>query len=334
MSYCGHCGAEQRPGSLFCHNCGSPVENASADTSVPAVAPAPEPVFIDTGLPFYRGKEQSFSFMGKTLVVSPAMDAFNFYYNAYGEMAAKATYNLRIEYMRHTTCLDIFLMDFPTMYSFYRTPLVEAAMNVLTQAGIYDVSFQMFEETLTKRFCSCGVDVDTIIHNFNATREANQQRTINTYNMLPGIIFHGLGGFVAATALNVAMSSMVAADVRNANVTPQQRAAMFAGINTDILMNHAYSDYRGASLILVQELMCHGENLWYPSQDKCQRAEAIYQNLCASRVPEEQIPEVFIRLLQMMPYESRYYQYITQKYGETEEIARIFRYFDRKVLND
>lgn len=333
MSYCGCCGAEQRPGSDFCHNCGNPVDTSDIASAVP-VPISLGTVTIDTSLSLYRGEPRTFSFMGQTLSVSPAMDTFNYYYNAYGEMAATALHNLRTEYLHHTTCLDVFLRDFPTLYSFHRKPLVEAAMNVLMQAGIYDVSSQIFEELLSKNFCSCGADMDTIIHNFNATIRANQQRTINTYNMLPNIFFSGLEGFVAATAINMVMTNMVESEIRNANVSLPQRAAIFANINTDLLMNHAYSDYRGVSLTLVQELITHGENIWYPSKDRCQRANAIYQNLCASRVPEEQIPGVFLSLLQMMPYEGKYYQYATQKYGQSEEINRIFQYFDNKAIGE
>lgn len=330
MTYCGCCGAEQRPGSTFCHNCGEPVDTSENSSAVPAPITLGT-VPIDTNLPIYRGKQRIFSFRGRVLTVTPAMDTFNYYYNAYGELAIKALHNLRTEYTHHTTCLDIFLKDFPTLYSFHRRPLVEAAMSVLVQAGIYDVSAQMFEDTLSKNFCSCGADMDVVIRNFNATIKANQQRTINTYNMLPSIIFSGLEDFVAATALNVVMTSVVDSQIRNANVTPAQRAAIFANINTDILMNHAYRDYRGVSLTLVLELIKHGQTIWYPSSERCQRASAIYQNLCASRVPEDQIPGVFLNLLQMMPYEGKYYQYITQKYGQSEEINRIFHYFDSKT---
>ena len=343
MSYCGRCGSELEPNINFCPKCGSPVNDTSEavsytvvstnSTVVPTgntVAPVTNsvaPVTQKIHIPLYIGEQKEFPFQGRTLVISSGMDAFNHYRRLFRDYARQAVNSLTAEYCRRVVDLDSFLRDFPVMYQFFRKPLIEAAVNFLPEVGIYDVSLQTFEEQHTKDFCLCGNDMNIMIKSFNMTIEANQNQKIRTYNMMPGLVFSGIGGFATALALNYATSSMMEASIRNANVTPDQRAELFSRLNPNLLMEHAYLDYWRIFLSMTWWMNKRGLDVWYPNDEDNQKANGLFENMCALKLPEEKNPDFVITLLQTNPYSDNYFKYVNWKYAGSEEVAAINKYF-------
>ena len=166
-----------------------------------------------------------------------------------------------------------------------------------------------------------------MIDSFNKTIEANQQRKAHNYNMMPGMIFSGLGGFVTALAVNVAVNQIAEAHIRNANVTPSQRVELFQRINPNLLMQRAFLDYWRVFLSLTWQMNRRGLPVWYPNETSNQRATGIFQNLSAGRIPEHKAAEAVVSMLQLNPYDDNYMPYLLQRYGRTEETKEIFDYF-------
>lgn len=314
MPFCTKCGAQLAPENKFCISCGTPTA---------AIVPMTPTYRFD----LHEGTAHEFPLLGETLTITPGMDIFNHYRKEFRKIARQQAAALRSEYCVAIHNLDQFFTDFPDIYRKHRKPLLDAAMDLLTQAEIYDVSPQQFEDEHTEDFCLCSEDVDVLIESFNATIEANQERKARKYDMMPGMIFSGLGGFAAALAVNVAVNKIAEADIRNADVTPAQRAEIYGRLNFDLLMERAYIDYWRVFLSLTWTMKEKGLPVWYPTESQNQSAEGLLQNLSAGRIPQDKVPAQLVKLLQLNPYVEDHMTYVANTYGITAETRAIFDYF-------
>ena len=322
MPFCTKCGYRMGDNDRFCMGCGTPAQPATQNYApvAPVMQSAPT-------IKAYTGTEQRFTILGKELVVSSGMDAFNHYRKAFRALAQQQAWALEAEYRARVTDLDSFLIYFPEMYAKYRKPLLEQAMGIILETGVYDLSAQQFEEQHTADFCLCAEDVDTTWESFNLTIEANQERKIRMYNMLPGVVFSGITGFAAALAVNMAVSSIAEADIRNAKVSKKQRAEIFGRIDTGILMERAFTDYWRVFLSMTWQLNRKGVDVWYPNEADNASATGIYQNLISGMLPATHIPDLVVKLLQLNPYSDDPLAYIRNRIGITAETSPILDYF-------
>ena len=318
MAFCTRCGANLQPGARFCISCGTAVPGAPQQM-------APRPTM--PGVAFYPGRQVTLPFLNRMVTVSPEMDAFAHYRRLFHRLAQNQAEALRQEYYAHIHDLDSYLINFPVMYTFYRQPLIEAACEILMQAGIYDISAQQFSDSHKEDFCLCGEDMDTMIESFNLTIEANQERKIRAYNMMPGIIFSGIGGLALALATNVAINAIAEADIRNANVTPKQRQELFARIDPNMLMYRAFLDYWRVFLTLTWLMRQRGVPMWYPTDDTNQRSVGIYQNLNSGRIPPDRVLDMTIALLQIQPFNDDYLAVAQRQFGRNPQTEAVFAYF-------
>ena len=206
--------------------------------------------------------------------------------------------------------------------------MLDLAVDIFPLAGIYDLSPEQFERQHTNDFCLCGEDVDVVIESFNLTIEANQERKVRMYNMMPGVVFSGLAGFAAAIALNAAVTAIAEADIRNADVSRKQRQELYERIDFDVLMDRAFVDYWRVFLSLTWWMNQKGLDVWYPNDQDYARAEGLYQNLLSGRIPQQVLLDQYILLLQLNPYDDNHLQYLLDNAGVTNETAPIFDYFD------
>lgn len=318
MAFCTKCGSSLAISAKFCTKCGA---------SVPGANPAPAGFQTPPDMNYYSGQAVSLPFLGHTLTVSADMDAFNHYRKEFRKLARVQLQGLRQQYVSRIVNLDAFFIDFPVMYEFYRQPLIDAACGILMQAGIYDVSVQQFTNEHVRDFCLCGEDLNVMIDSFNKTIEANQESKARGYNMLPGFIFSGIGGFAMALATNVAVNAIAEADIRNANVNPRQRQELFGRIDPNVLLHRAYLDYWRVFLTMTWTMRQRGLPVWYPTEETNQRSDGIFQNLNSGRIPANKVPELTCALLQTSPFNDDYLAFVQQRFGRTDQTVAVLDYF-------
>lgn len=338
MPFCCACGWKMNDQDRFCTKCGTPAYTGTPAPSAP-VANAPivsapviqQPAAFTAPNQAYVGTEQCFSLLGKELYVSAGMDTFNYYRKLFKKLAKHQADALAAEYRATIHDLDSFLVNFPEMYARYRKPLLDYAMSLILQSGVYDLSAKQFEDQHTADFCLCAEDVDTAIESFNLTIEANQDRKIRMYNMMPGVVFSGIGGFAAALAMNIAVTSIAEADIRNANVSKKQRAEIFGRIDTDVLMERAFIDYWRVFLSMTWQLNRKGCDVWYPNDADNESASGLLGNLNSGMIPPDKVPDILVKLLQLNPYSDDPLLYIKNHVMLSEKVLLIFDYFGLEV---
>ena len=326
MKFCNNCGTRLNDQDKFCMNCGtpSPVVEAAPVVSTAMVQNTQSNLPIGV----YFGREQRLSFLGRELVISSGMDTFNYYRKMFREFAKRQAEALEVEYRAKIKDLDAFFIEFPEMYAKYRQPLLDCAMGIIIDYDVFDLSAKQFEDQHTADFCLCAEDVDIAAESFNLTIEANQERKARMYNMMPGVVFSGLGGFAAALALNVAVNSIAEADIRNADVSKKQRAEIFGRIDTDILMERAFVDYWRVFLSMTWQLNRKGKDVWYPNTTDNESATGLLQNLNSGMIPAQKIPDLLVRLIQLNPYADDPLIYIKDRIGINPYTSSVFEYFE------
>lgn len=318
MAFCTRCGMNLVPHAKFCTRCGAPA---------PVVNTAPPKPATPPDLSYYAGQEVCLPFLGRTLTISAEMDAFNHYRKEFRKLARIQHESLKQQYFTRVVNLDAFFLDFPVMYEFYRQPMIDGACNILMQAGLFDISMQQFTNEHVRDFCLCGDDINMMIDSFNKTIEANQESKARGYNMMPGMIFSGIGGFAMALATNVAVNAIAEADIRNADVNPRQRQELFSRIDPNMLLHRAYLDYWRVFLTLTWTMRQRGLPVWYPTDESNQRADGIYQNLNSGRIPADKAPDLTCALLQTSPFNDDYLAFVQQRFGRTEQTTAVLDYF-------
>ena len=144
MPFCTQCGNPVSETASFCTKCG----NALRRPTFVAAAPSFEINYVE-------GTENDFPLAGETITISAAMDTFNNYRKQFAQAAAVMAGNLRDEYCARINDLDSFLTVFPEIYAKHRKPLIDAAMRVLAQADLFDVSPEQFEDQ-HRRISACA----------------------------------------------------------------------------------------------------------------------------------------------------------------------------------
>lgn len=320
MPFCTNCGTQLRETDAFCTQCGT----ATGQNRMP-VATTNHAIAFHCDMA--EGKEMIFPFFDSAVVVSPEMDAFNYYRKQFSKLARKKANDLCAEYRARISDLDSFLTVFPQIYTSHRKPLIDLAMNIFSQAELYDISPEQFEDQHTADFCLCGEDVDVIIESFNLTIEANQERKIKMYNMMPGMVFSGIGGFAAALAVNAAVNTIAENDIKNANVSSRQRAEIYERIDLSSLMERAYIDYWRVFLSMTYILNQRGYGVWYPTVENNNRANGLYQNLIAGRIPQDKVVSQTTQLLSLNPFADGYLDFLKARFGTTPQTQAIIDYF-------
>lgn len=279
-------------------------------------------------LPVFQGEARDFHVGEIELHVSAELDKFNTYRKIYKKLAKDAADSLTRTYNKVVVDLDKFLIEFPKMYVFYRAPLLEAAVNNLIAEGVYDASLESFAQDHTATFCLVNEDLTTMEHSCELTIQNNQQRKINNFNLIPGFIFSGPLGLAAATATNVGLTAIESAAVRNAKITPAQRKELFNRINPAILLERAYLDYWRVFCSLTYKLYTSGKNNFYLTEDGNKSATSLLDNLLAGKLPESCHGDVFQQLIDKNPYQNRFREFLTDRYGNADGVNELLEYLD------
>ena len=320
MAFCIKCGAKLNEGSKFCVSCGAPQKTA-LENQTKGVAPLPE-------VKVYTGQSVSLTLEGQPISVSPELDVFNHYRLVFRQLAENASARLLRQYETRVRTIDDFLVRFDDYYIEERTPLLEAAFSVLTELGYYDITLESFANQHTKDYCLIVEDLNNMLENFNAAIEANQSRRARAFNLLPGVIFGGgVGGFLGAVAYNVGVNAAAEAAIAKANVSRAQRAELFRRINTESLMNRAFTDYWRIFLSMTYTMKEHGFPVWYPTGEGTERIKNMASNLKAGRIPSSKVPEVFAEIVRTNPYNNDCFVSINNMYPENPEVIAINDYF-------
>ena len=87
-------------------------------------------------------------------------------------------------------------------------------------------------------------------------------------------------------------------------------------------------------MTVVSILHRNKKNVWLPIDSNIKNVDGVFDNLSNPNFPKEQLVAAFIKILQMKPYDKRYYKFMVAYFGDTEEVKAIRNYFGYTDFNN
>ena len=140
-------------------------------------------------------------------------------------------------------------------------------MDLLISQGIWTVTYEAFWQQHKEDFHLAIDDYNSMIDSFNLTLENNQKAISGIMGFVPNLVGGGFGlsgalkGIAKATAFNLVRDGIETSALKNANVKPAQRQALYQQINVEALLDHVFTDYWRVFLTLVWTLIQNGQDI-------------------------------------------------------------------------
>ena len=280
------------------------------------------------------GNQKEFPLCGYTLKVSSGLDVFNTYRLMFRKFADECANSARAEYNKKVRDLVTYLQFTPEIYGYYLAAVCDKAVQILISGGIWNITQSDVINAHKAKYHLVFDDISVTVESVELTIEKNQRSVANTMSFVPNLIGGGFGlkgavkGIARATAFNVARNSIESSLIKGAaNINAAQQTELYNRIKPDVLFEHFFLDYWRVFLTVVSILHRNKKNVWLPIDSNIKNADGVFDNLSNPNFPKEQLVAAFIKILQMKPYDKRYYKFMVAYFGDTEEVKAIRNYF-------
>lgn len=288
-----------------------------------------------------NGQQREFPLCGHTLKVSSGLDVFNTYRLMFRKFADECANSARAEYNKKVRDLVTYLQFTPEIYGYYLAAVCDKAVQILISDGIWNITQSDFINAHKAKYHLVFDDISVTVESVELTIEKNQRSVANTMSFVPNLIGGGFGlkgavkGIARATAFNLARNSIESSLIKGAaNINAAQQTELYNRIKPDVLFEHFFLDYWRVFLTVVSILHRNKKNVWLPIDSNIKNADGVFDNLSNPNFPKEQLVAAFIKILQMKPYDKRYYKFMVSHFGDTEEVKAIRNYFGYTDFNN
>lgn len=336
MSFCKNCGKELQEDARFCSRCGTPIDVQinSLETNIEQLSKetyVPQSIEDDLLKPI-DGAERVFILRNKNLVISKDMDEFNSYRIKFREMAKKCSDNAVHEYLDKINNFDTFMGLFIDIYESHLKLLTKKAFDILISKEIYDITYDDFHNQHKTDFHLAIDDYNTIIKSCKMTEEVNQKVTSAIF----GASQNALGKYVNKKISNSTINSFMhgctegylkESEKAASKITDSQKNELYGRITPHILFTNIFIDYWNVLLSLAFTLNKYGHSILFPTKDMEKKANSIFQNISNPNFNQEKLIDVLFQIITIFPYNKKYYKFMEEKFGVSEEVTEIKNYF-------
>lgn len=280
------------------------------------------------------GENRQFSINGKTLDISKEMDIYNTYRNKFHALALKCRNEARKEYDKKVVNFITFTEFYVSIYNRYLDVLIGKALDICITEEIYTESKETLLQEHLEDFHS-GLDiVDAIIEEVNSAVNTNRKQISSLMNNIPTLVGGGFGTKAAVKGIAKAETFNAARNIVGkqlmegvSDITPEQQDRLYSRIQPDVLFSKVLDDYWKVYLTLCFVLRKNKVSVWLPPKDSLKDVTNILGNLSNPNFPQEKIIDTLISLMEKNPFSVEYFEFLHNKYGETEEVQKISQYF-------
>ncbi len=288
-----------------------------------------------------EGVGREFTLSGQIITVSEAMDIHNSYRLKFYKLAKECVECAKSEYMQRIRDLKTFILFFDKINQYYRGILCDKAMEVIVASGIWTETRESFEKEYNTRYNEASTIMAVIGNQIAEIKQEKQETISNIMSLVPNVSGGGFGlkgavkGIASATAFNIVRDTIEASAVAGVNnISEEEQAQLYEGVKSQLanLFDLMFDDYFRCYLLVVRILEKNRVSIWSFDNQKIKEFDNIFQNMSNPNFPQEKALEIIISLLGQNPYNVEYHKYIRDKFGVTEEVEAIGKYFGIDVI--
>jgi len=281
------------------------------------------------------GSAKSFPIMGKEINVPENMDTHTKYKEKFKEFANIYTDKFESDYDSKVHDLTSYISFLPQIYIKYLKILIKKSMNVLITEGVWTASEDaMLEQNL--QFHHDGLAIYSALQQaIEKTSAKNQAEFSALMSALPNMVVtprmgggfvDSVAGIATATLYNYMKSDVEGISVAAIdNLAAAQQQELYARVKKADLIMCVFSDYWQVHVTLIKTLRQNDKDIWWPKGG--QEADNMFQNLSNPNFPQDKILDALLFLFSLNPYNSDYHKFLASRFGNTDEVAAIRRYF-------
>lgn len=326
MNNCSKCGKELAEGTAFCMSCGTPV---SAEIQIkPTItigldeaefqAVIAEKVFHST-----HGTDKTFPLNGKELHITADMDAFNEYRLNFRNIAKLCADTAAREYTAKVNNLETFLDYFPEIYLKYLDIMGDKAIDIFISESIFSITREEFLEQHKADFHLAIDDIENMAESIQLTIKKNRAVSGTIQSLASKYLSSSVG--ISEEDLNAFTDGLL--DEAAQHLSDAQKAELYGRVKPHMLFSRVFCDYWNVFLSLVFKLREFGHNLWWPDNVVFENSKNIFKNISNPNFPQDKVCDVLFAIIHASPYNSKYYEFMQTKFGDTEEVTNIRTYF-------
>lgn len=275
----------------------------------------------------FDGTNREFNLGDKKLLIPARLDTHYYYRLAFKELAISCTKKACDEYRNLVTDLPSFYEHFSTIYQENLNTIINKAIDILIANGIYNYSAETFSSIHQDLF-------HLVADGLNELEEQKNTLLGMTTNALNGITNVASSLFAKDSSfLSSVIGGIGESFTENLELSPEQCAIVYGNITVHILFNRMYSDYWNVYLTLLAFLTESGKkDIWMPDETPTAEVENIYKNLSNPNLSNDTAVELLFDLIIKSPFKKELYDFMREKFGETDEVLAILEYFDYSNL--
>ncbi len=278
-----------------------------------------------------KGVSKEFIFEGNTIYVSEELDKLIQYRRDFRAAAAYYASRFQFKYNNCVQDFDSFVNYFPEIYLEGLKAMLIRAYSVLLPFGIFTVSMEEFEQSHLRCYRRAIDSYETMVgieKKKNEIAEQSGNLVGNSVQMQGGGFgFKGaMKGAAMAEAFNIGMGFLGKMVANQNKMSIEEKEKVFEAFKQEIFFQEVYSDYVNSFLTMVQTIYDNNESDNIKTSSTVEYNTMI-KNLQNPMFPKEKIGTALVTLITNYPFENETYDFLKQKYGETEEIKDIIKYF-------
>ena len=239
--------------------------------------------------------------------------------------------SLKFRYENCVVDFDSLVHYFPDLYVANLRPMAERAYNLLLPFGVFNIKFEDFAEKHMNTFGK-AIRSFEIMQGIEATKNQNAE---NLGNQIGGAVQMQGGGFgfkgamkgaAQAGVFNAGMGLIGKYISNQTRMTQEEKAKAFGLFKQDLFFEEVYNDYFNTFLSLIQTLSdCKViENITiYDDSD----FSVMIQNLQNPMFPQDKVASSIAGLISSHPFHPQCYKLLEDKFGQTDEINSVKKYF-------
>jgi hypothetical protein len=295
-----------------------------------------------------KGNARTLTLSGVNIPIPAELDVFNSYRLKFRDLAIKYSDKAEKEYTERITDLIDFIDDFPTIYHTNLNPLIKRAVDALLSENVWSVTYESFILQHKARYSHAITDYEAVVQGSVNLAIQNQQvkaETKSAYKDLLGTVASfvapssDLGSFgteimntVTDSALDYAADSMTTE--LSTGITTEQQMAIYQAIDPTPIFKAVYADYYCVFLTLIRTLIDNDFQIHSPSDEAIEKANNTFQNLSNPNFPQDKIIDAIVSIIALNPYNVEYYKFLVSRFGTTEEVTSLLRYFGYTDFNN